>query len=53
MSVAAAAKLAGEPTADMLTRLAKLGISVVDYDAATLAAEVDAAAQWVVPSSAH
>ena len=53
MSVAAAARLAGEPTADMLTRLAQLGIAVADYDAATLAAEVDAAAQWLVPVATH
>jgi len=50
-SVTAAAKLAGESTADMLTRLAQLGIAVVDYDAATLAAEVDVAAQWLVPAA--
>jgi len=49
VSVAAAARLAGESTADMLTRLAQLGIAVADYDAATLADEVDTAAQWLVP----
>lgn len=53
MSVSSAAKLAGEPTADMLQRLAQLGIPVTDYDAATLSAEVDAAAPWVVASAAH
>ena len=53
MSVTAAAKLAGESTADMLTRLTILGIAVADYDAATLAAEVDTAAQWLVPAAAH
>jgi len=52
-SVTAAAKLAGESTADMLTRLAALGIAVADYDAATLAAEVDNAAQWLVPAATH
>ncbi|MCF8211352.1 MAG: type II toxin-antitoxin system Phd/YefM family antitoxin [Rhodoferax sp.] len=51
MSVTAAAKLAGESTADMLTRLSKLGIAVTDYDADTLAAEVDTAAQWLVPAA--
>ncbi len=53
MSVTAAAKLAGESAADMLTRLATLGIAVADYDAATLAAEVDTAAQWLVPPATH
>jgi predicted HTH domain antitoxin len=53
MSVSAAAKLAGESTAEMLTRLAQLGIAVADYDAATLSAEVDTAAQWLVPATAH
>lgn len=49
MTVTAAAKLAGESTADMLTRLAALGIAVADYDASTLAAEVNTAAQWLAP----
>jgi predicted HTH domain antitoxin len=53
MSVSAAAKLAGESTADMLMRLAKLGIAVADYDAATLAAEVETAAQWLAPAATH
>ena len=53
MSVAAAAKLAGESTADMLTRLAQLGIAVADYDGATLATEVATAAQWLVPPATH
>jgi predicted HTH domain antitoxin len=53
MSVTAAAKLAGESTADMLTRLAQLGIAVADYDAATLANEVDTAAQWLVTPATH
>jgi predicted HTH domain antitoxin len=53
MSVSAAAKLAGESTADMLTRLATLGIAVTDYDADTLAAEVENAARWLVPAAEH
>lgn len=53
MSVTAAAKLAGESTADMLSRLAQLGIAVADYDGATLGAEVDNAAQWLAHAAKH
>ena len=47
ISVAGAAKMADEPTGTMLTRLARLGIPVVDYDATTLAREVSQGASWV------
>ena len=47
VTVAAAAKLADEPLAAMLTRLARLGVPVADYDAAALAAEVAQGAAWL------
>ncbi len=47
LSVGAAAKLANEPVAVMLTRLSKLGIPVVDYSEQELIDEVDTAAAWV------
>ena len=40
ISLAGAAKLANEPFGVMLTRVARLGVPVADYDAPTLAAEV-------------
>lgn len=53
VTVTAAAKLAGESTAAMLTRLAQLGIAVADYDAVTLADEVKASAHWLSHKTAH
>lgn len=53
ISVAGAAKLAGESTAVMLTRLAQLGIPVADYDAPTLAQEVEVATHWLVPAASQ
>jgi predicted HTH domain antitoxin len=47
ISVTGAAKLADESTGAMLTRLARLGISVADYDANTLAREVSLGTDWV------
>ena len=47
ITVAGAAQLANEPLGDMLTRLAKLGVPVADYDAPTLAAEVAQGAAWL------
>ena len=47
MSLTNAAKMAGESVGDMLTRL---GIPVVDYDAATLAQEVASGAAWIQPA---
>jgi predicted HTH domain antitoxin len=47
ISVAGAAKMADEPLATMLTRLARLGVPVADYDAPTLSAEVEEAAAWL------
>ncbi len=52
ISVAGAAKLANEPTAAMLTRLARLGVPAADYDGAALAREVDLGAQWLKPTTA-
>lgn len=49
ISVVSAAKLANEPLSDMLSRLSRLGVPVVDYDAATLATEVTQGMAWVVP----
>lgn len=51
ISVTNAAKLANEPLAAMLTRLARLGIPVADYDAPTLAAEVELGQAWLQPSA--
>ena len=50
MSLTNAAKMAGEPVGDMLTRLTRLGIPVVDYDAATLAQEIASGAAWIQPA---
>ena len=50
ISLVGAAKLADETIGVMLTRLARLGIPVADYDAQTLAAEVANARDWLVPS---
>lgn len=47
ISVTGAAKLAGESTGVMLTRLARLGIAVADYNAATLEREVSVGAHWL------
>lgn len=47
VSVAAAASIAGESTAAMLTRLSRLGLPVVDYDEQALAQEVATATAWV------
>lgn len=41
ISVTSAAKIANEPLATMLTRLARLGVPVADYDAPALAEEVE------------
>ena len=49
ISLAVAANLANETIGVMLTRLARLGIPVADYDAPTLAAEVVNARGWIVP----
>mgnify|MGYP000116380148 CR=1 FL=1 len=46
VSVASAAKIAGESMATMLTRLGRLGIAVVDYDEPALVQEVASAAAW-------
>ncbi len=47
ISLTSAAKMANETVAAMLTRLARLGVPVADYDAPVLAAEVDAARAWL------
>jgi predicted HTH domain antitoxin len=47
ISLAGAAKLSGESVAVMLTRLARLGVPVADYDAQTLASEVRLGADWL------
>ena len=47
ISLAGAAKLANETIGVMLTRLARLGVPVADYDAPTLASEVNAAQGWL------
>ena len=49
ISVGSAAKMAGESMADMLTRLSRLGIPVVDYDEPALAQEVLVASAWLQP----
>lgn len=51
ISVVGAAKLANEPLSAMLTRLARLGVPVADYDASTLADEVVQGAAWLRPSA--
>ena len=50
ISVGGAAKMAGESLADMLTRLSRLGVPVVDYDEQALAEEVATAAGWTGPA---
>lgn len=50
ISVGGAAKMAGESLADMLTRLSRLGVPVVDYDEQALAEEVATAAAWTSPA---
>lgn len=50
VSVGSAAKIAGESLATMLTRLARLGLPVVDYDDQALAQEVATAAAWIKPA---
>jgi prevent-host-death family protein len=50
LSVAAAATFAGEPLGAMLSRLAALGIPVVDYSAEELADEIKAAQAWLRPA---
>ena len=47
ITLAGAAKLADETMGVMLTRLARLGIPVADYDANTLRQEVDLAQGWL------
>ena len=47
ISLGGAAKLAGESTGVMLTRLSRLGVPVADYDAQTLASEVSLGADWL------
>ena len=47
ISLAGAAKMANESIGVMLTRLARLGVPVADYDTPTLADEVEAARAWV------
>lgn len=51
VSVVGAAKLANEPLSVMLTRLARLGVPVADYDADTLVNEVAQGAAWLRPST--
>ena len=51
ISIGGAAKMAGESTGDMLTRLSRLGIPVVDYSEQELIDEVAAAQAWVKPVS--
>ena len=51
ISVAGAAKLANEPLGTMLTRLARLGVPVADYDAPALAAEAAHGAAWLQPGA--
>ena len=49
ISLAGAARLANESIAAMLTRLARMGIAVADYDGPTLAREVKTARDWINP----
>lgn len=51
ISVTSAAKIANEPLATMLTRLARLGIPVADYDAPSLAMEIELGQAWLQPSA--
>lgn len=41
--------MAGESMADMLTRLSRLGVPVVDYDESSLVHELSAATAWIKP----
>ena len=50
ISIGGAAKMAGESTGEMLHRLARLGVPVVDYDEQALVQEVAAAAAWLKPA---
>ncbi len=47
ISVAGAAKMANETLGAMLTRLARLGVPVADYDTTTLSDEVAQGANWL------
>ena len=47
ISVAGAAKLANEPLGTMLTRLARPGVPVADYDSPALAAKTEPGAAWL------
>jgi predicted HTH domain antitoxin len=47
ISLAGAAKLSGESVGVMLTRLARLGVPVADYDGPTLTSEVSLGADWL------
>ena len=49
ISVGSAAKMTGESMADMLTRLSRLGVPVVDYDESSLVHELSAATAWIKP----
>lgn len=51
ISVVGAAKLANEPLGAMLTRLARLGVPVADYDASALTAEVAQGTDWLRPNA--
>ena len=51
ISVGAAAKMAGESLGEMLTRLSRLGVAVVDYDEQALEQEVATGAAWLQPRS--
>ena len=51
ISLVGAANLANETIGVMLTRLARLGVPVADYGAPTLAAEVNAAQEWLLPNT--
>lgn len=50
LSLTSAARLADEPLGAMIDRLARLGVPVADQDGASLAADVDRAADWVQPA---
>ncbi len=47
ISLATAARLANEPMARMLERLARAGVPVADQDEASLASEVEQAGKWL------
>ena len=51
ISLSGAAGLANETIGVMLTRLARLGVPVADYDAPALAEEVNAAQDWLQPKA--